>query len=107
MAKYHKLVRAYAEEIEGIRQMYEELDAISKQIHELMERICSYEGGSSEDLGAASKLASEYYPLYIEYSDALGKLHADVGCEYADAPFAKAREQGIKRFWELAGIAGL
>lgn len=97
--KYQALVKKYEAEIAEIKKAKSRLDQASASFNTF--QVTSDEAiqwARSEELSHEWELANQ------EYQIVASQLTQDIEAEYWDVPFAKARKQGIEKFWELAGI---
>lgn len=117
MAKYHDLVEEYSEQIKSIKAMQKEANALLEKAKAIENQPVEYERSDDpqEDyerfLAAEADTffaAQEVYQKWQELDDSIQvereRIAQDLQAEYYDVPFAKPRQQGIERFWELAGI---
>ena len=98
--KYERLVRLYAEEIAAIKKMQEGAD---KSLEDARSARAGIE--DEYEIFVAERQAYEAWNAAMyEVHLAKEKLHADIEAEYANVPYSAPREQGITKFYELAGI---
>lgn len=97
--KYQELVKKYQEQITSLKQAKARLDEAQAKFNAFKsdyDDIQSY--SHSEELSHEWELANQEFQIQAS------ELTRDVDAEYQDVPFAKARKQGIEKFWELAGF---
>lgn len=99
--KYETLVSLYAKEIAECKRLAAIVDT---------ERDAANNAGKGiEDEYEAYKASEQAMQSYsfwsMEYQAACAALTQQIEDEYCEVPFAKARQQGIDKFFELAGIA--
>lgn len=106
MAKYNDLYEKYQQEIETLKQYKAWAD-------EARAAIDAHDGKDvdwRDDLAVADHqltgqaLYQKWQDLADNYQIAADKLSQDIDAEYHEVPFAKPRQQGIEKFWELTGL---
>lgn len=96
--KYQELVKKYAAEIASLKRAKARLD-------EAQQKFNSFKPGDNiQDYSYSEELSDEWEQANQGYQIEASQLTHDIDAEYWDVPFAKARTQGIEKFWELAGF---
>ncbi len=104
MAKYNELIVEFSEEIGRIKALNVKQDEISQRLNEAYQAFaasCEGEDIGDVDCGA---IENEMADNQIALHQAQESLTHEVDMAYWDVPFAKSRNQGIAKFWELSGI---
>ena len=102
MKKYEELQEKYAKEIARIKASWAQYQKARQEIKDLGEpEMNPPDFVHLAEIEAACEKADG---IYQGWASELEALHQDIEIEYWDVPFAKAREQGIKKFYELAGL---
>ncbi len=96
--KYQELVKKYKAEIASLKQAKARLDEAQRKFNAFKPDDDFRSYTHSEELSREWELASQ------EYQIVASQLTHDIEAEYWDVPFAQARNQGIEKFWKLAGI---
>lgn len=107
MAKYHELVRDFADTIAEIKRLRAERDdyqAKAKEIEDSAPGPAALEGLSGEKMRAMERLWGQAGEADMRAQDLEARLDRDVSEAYAACPFPETREQGIRRFYEEAGL---
>jgi hypothetical protein len=99
--KYQDLVKKYEVEVAEVRQAKARLDEAKKKF-----KAFNYDDDDDDiqRYAHSEELDHEWQLANQEYQIVASKLTQDIEAEYWDVPFAKARKQGIEKFWELVGI---
>lgn len=100
MAKYNELLGKYAEDIERIKDAKRQMEEARQKYDEFAasQTYENYDYATEAELSEAWGQASMAYNELSEY------LNRDIDEEYFYVPFSKPRQQGIEKFFELAGI---
>lgn len=96
--KYQELVKKYEAEIASLKRAKTRLD-------EAQAKFNSFKPNDNiQDYSYSEELSNEWEEANQAYQIEASQMTQDIEAEYWDVPFAKARKQGIEKFWELAGI---
>lgn len=96
--KYQELVVKYQSEIACLKRAKARLD-------EAQAKFNSFKPNDNiQDYSYSEELSDEWTEANQAYQIEASRLTQDIEAEYWDVPFAKARKQGIEKFWELAGF---
>ena len=96
MTKYNELVKTYRDEIESIKQLRNQLSKLSEQMD--VARQC-------ENLETQADIAEKIDQCAAADSDLSEKLYQELIIEYGNCPFPQVANQGIARFYEVAGLS--
>lgn len=102
MAKYHDLVKQYADEIAAIKAskaQYERLACEADEVNPVLHPEPDFDA-----IARACELADLAENAYQGMMSEWDKLAQDIEAEYWDVPFAKPRQQGVDGFWREAGL---
>ena len=106
MAKYNELLEKYQADIARLRKYKawasEALAACEE--HDAKEVDWSDELAVADHHLAGSELAEKWQDASQNFQIEAEKLTQDIDAEYQDVPFSAPRNQGIEKFWELAGL---
>jgi len=97
--KYQELAEKYQAEIVSLKRAKARLDQAEESFNAF--RVTSddpIQWDHSEELSREWEKANRAYQIEV------GQLAQDIEAEYNDVPFAKARKQGIEKFWKVADI---
>jgi hypothetical protein len=104
MAKYNDLIQEFSQEIESIK-------ALQAKKAEINTRLTKAYGVGIVDGDEAAAHFFSCEAIADEMSQVLADLHAELAClshevemAYWDVPYAKPRQQGMAKFWELSGL---
>ena len=95
--KYQQLVEKYAKEIASLK-------AAKAKADEAKKRCNAFEAESDDDYYYSEQLAHDWDLADREYTGQAAQLNDEIWVEYQDVPFAKARKQGIEKFWEIVNL---
>ena len=98
MAKYNELLEEYKEEIAALKFLKLKLAVAEKALNGNEDMGSPMNEEEQQDLAEKCNDAQTNYWIECE------NLTIDIQAEYHDVPFAKSRNQGIEKFWELAGV---
>jgi len=102
MAKYHDLVKQYAEEIRRIKASKAQYEKLAREADEINPVL--HPEPDLDAIARAFELADLAENAYQVMMSEWEKLAQDIEAEYWDVPFAKPRQQGMDGFWREAGL---
>lgn len=102
MKKYKELQEQYQEEIAYIKVIEAEHDTMIAQAEAINPIV--HPEPDFEEIARQEGLFKLAHDKYCDYMVAFENLHNGIEAEYHSVPFARVREQGIKKFYELAGL---
>ena len=94
MAKYDDLAKEYSKEIEQAKALKSEHDR-------LVEKFNSESSDGEWPSRGTERAVEESYSKYVNLVE---DIRTDIEAEYAEVPYAKPRQQGIKKFFKKAGL---
>lgn len=96
MAKYNELQETYKDEIASIKKLRIQLSKLSEQMDKARQ---------SDDLKAQANIVEKIDQCGSADSDLSESLYQKLIIEYGNCPFPKVVNQGIARFYEIAGLS--
>lgn len=105
MAKYNELIKEFSTEIESIKCLNVKEAEINVRLTEAYEASIGDGDGDDVKYFFSCKAIEDEMGQVIEvlHSEMSGLSH-EVEMAYWEVPFAKPRNQGIAKFWELSGL---
>jgi chromosome condensin MukBEF ATPase and DNA-binding subunit MukB len=97
MAKYHRMVEWFKEDIEYIKKLKAEYETLKAEIRKL-------DNGDPANYERLADLYNDGAELDDEIRHAIYVLEDLVNREYELVPFAKPRNAGITGFWRESGL---
>jgi len=102
MAKYHKLIEQYAEQIAAIKASRAQYERLAREADEINPVL--HPEPDLDAIARAFELADLAENAYQGMMSEWNKLAQDIEAEYWDIPFSKPRQQGVDGFWREAGL---
>lgn len=117
MAKYNELLAVWKPEIEKIKKWQAQADELLAKMRMLENEPVDYETSddpqkdhenymifSAHQQHAIEQIYNQWREIDENICIEKERISQDLDAEYAEVPFSKPRQQGISKFWELAGI---
>jgi len=104
MAKYHDLIRELQADISRANALHDAYPKQCAQAASAWEKAIDPLMGSAQLIADADQLFRRADEAYHRWVGALQEIAREVEAAYWDVPFAAPRQQGIRRFYELAGL---